>query len=63
MMKKTVLVTGSFVFLYGLFNSIKYVFDYDALAAYGKGYVWGNAVLMLLGFLLVFFALKRIAAR
>ncbi|HLU90552.1 MAG TPA: hypothetical protein VKZ51_12015 [Cyclobacteriaceae bacterium] len=62
-MKKAVLVIGSIFFLYGLFNSIKYALDYSELAAYGKGYVWGNAFLMVLGLLLVFFVFRRSAAR
>jgi len=58
-MKKAIPIIGSLVFLFGVFNIIKYIFDYNVLAAYGKGFVWGNAILMLLGFFMMFFILKK----
>lgn len=57
--RKINVAAGSVLFLVGAINVIKYVSDYDLLATYGKGFVWGNGILLLVGFLLIYMGLKK----
>jgi len=57
--RKIIVIAGSLIFLVGALNVIKYESDYDLLATYGKGFVWGNGVLVLVGFLMVYMGLKK----
>ena len=52
-------IGGSMVFLVGALNVIKYESDYYLLASYGKGFVWGNGILVVAGFLIVYKGLKK----
>ena len=58
-LRKVNVIAGSVLFLVGALNIFTYVSDYDLLATYGKGFVWGNGILMLVGFLMVSMGLKR----
>lgn len=62
-MKKAVTFLGALMFLFGCFNVINYLSEYNSLAAYGKGFVWGNGILMVIGFTMVYFGLKKRHAR
>lgn len=59
-MKIAVTIFGALIFLIGSYNVINYLSDYNSLAAYGKGFVWGNGILLVFGFTMVyFFSLKK----
>ena len=58
-MKKIGLITGIILTLMGLFQGARYLFYYNDLTAYGKGFVWGSVLLILVGVLLIFFGLKK----
>jgi multisubunit Na+/H+ antiporter MnhG subunit len=57
--RKINVAAGSVLFLVGAINVIKYVSDYDLLATYGKGFVWGNGILLLVGFLMIYMGFKK----
>jgi len=44
----------------GGFGAFKYALDYQDLSSYGKGFIWGNILLILMGGFLFFFAIKKI---
>jgi len=48
-MKKTALIFGTILTLIGFFQFIRYLTDYNILTSYGKGYVWGSAILLIFG--------------
>jgi len=58
-MKKVALIIGIVLSLIGLFQGGRYFFDYNILTQYGKGYVWGSVLLLLIGILLIYFGLKK----
>lgn len=58
-MKITIVIVGFLVLLVGCFNLGKYLSDYNALAPYGKGFVWGNVILIVAGLLSVLIGLKK----
>jgi len=58
-MKKWIIVIGVIITLLGLFQSVKFLLDYDTLTQYGKGYVWGSGLLLIIGTLLIIAGLKR----
>jgi len=45
--------------LIGFFQGFRYLFDYNILTQYGKGYVWGSIFLLIAGLVLIFFGLKK----
>lgn len=57
--RKINVAAGSVFFLVGAINVIKYASDYDLLATYGQGFVWGNGILLLVGFLMIYGGLKK----
>ncbi|MCO5251079.1 MAG: hypothetical protein M9949_06615 [Candidatus Kapabacteria bacterium] len=59
MMKKVILAIGIILFLIGLFQGGRYFFDYNVLSHYGKGYVWGSVIILLLGVALIIIGLKK----
>lgn len=58
-MKKVLLFVGVILVLLGVFQGGRYIFDYELLSSYGKGYVIGSGLLFLLGVLLIYFGLKK----
>jgi hypothetical protein len=58
-MKKVLLFVGVILVLLGVFQGGRYIFDYELLSSYGKGYVMGSGLLFLLGVLLIYFGLKK----
>ncbi|RCX05481.1 hypothetical protein [Schleiferia thermophila] len=57
-MKKILFITGIASSVFGFFQGYPYVFDYGILSNYGKGYVWGSALLFFTGLAMIYFALK-----
>lgn len=62
-MKKVAAISGVIVFLIGSFNVIKYLSSYNELAPYGRGYVWGNVILIIVGLALTYYGLKKRVGR
>lgn len=58
-MKKVLLFVGVILVLLGVFQGGRYIFDYELLSSYGKGYVIGSGLLFILGVLLIYFGLKK----
>jgi FtsH-binding integral membrane protein len=58
-MKKIAFIVGIVLSLAGFFQGYKYVFDYNSLTPFGKGYVWGSIILIVIGLVLIYFGLKR----
>jgi len=58
-MKKLLLIFGVVFVLLGIFQGGRYIFDYELLSSYGKGYVIGSGLLLLLGVLLIYFGIKK----
>ncbi|MFW5707428.1 MAG: hypothetical protein ACOCX0_03155 [Bacteroidota bacterium] len=58
-MKKWITITGVVVVLLGLYQGGRYLLDYNDLTSYGKGYVWGSALIVLSGILLIMFGVKK----
>ncbi len=58
-MKKLALVLGIFITIIGFFQCVVYFMDYNELTQYGKGYVWGSFLLLLMGILLIYIGLKK----
>ncbi|OQC38302.1 MAG: hypothetical protein BWX63_00402 [Bacteroidetes bacterium ADurb.Bin041] len=58
-MRKVALIIGIVLLLIGFFQGFRYLFDYNILTQYGKGYVWGSIFLLIAGLVLIFFGLKK----
>ena len=58
-MKTLFVIAGGLFLIIGFFNVLKYLSDYDVLAPYGKGFVLGNVLLLVAGFLSAFWGLKK----
>lgn len=57
-MKKAALTIGIILVVIGLFQGIRYFFEYNHLTLYGKGYVWGSFLLIVVGLVLTYLGLK-----
>ncbi|MFT6814617.1 MAG: hypothetical protein ACJAZ3_000508 [Sphingobacteriales bacterium] len=57
-MKKILLFLGILFCLISLFPFIKYLLDYSELSTYGKGFIWGKALILTIGISLVILSLK-----
>lgn len=53
MIKKLLLILGIIACVLAIFPLLKYVFDYQQLSEYGRGYIWGKVSLLLVGILLI----------
>ncbi len=58
-MKKIGLIIGVFLLILGLYQGGKYVVDYSFLSSYGKGFVWGSLLLIIVGSILVFLSIRK----
>jgi uncharacterized membrane protein len=58
-MKNFLRITGFLLVFISLVALIKYVFDYKILSEYGKGFLLGKAVLLIVGVLLIYFGFKK----
>ena len=58
-MKTMVILLGISLILIALSQGLKLLSDYSLLTDYGKGIVWGSALLFLSGSGLVFLGLRR----
>ena len=59
-MTNVVLFTVGILFvLLALLQGWRYVSDYEVLSSYGKGYIWGNVLLLVVGILLILAGIRR----
>lgn len=58
-MKKIALILGIMLTLLGVFQGFRYLFDYNTLTQYGKGYFWGSMFLLITGLVLISFGLIK----
>jgi hypothetical membrane protein len=58
-MKTILIIAGGILVFLSVIPIIQFVFDYNELSDYGKGYIWGNVLLFLLGSLLLFMGIKK----
>lgn len=49
------LIIGVLLILVGAGSLARYLLDYSVLSPYGKGYVWGNLLLVVIGLTLIYF--------
>lgn len=57
-MRKIIVVLGSIITLIGIYQTSKYLFDYNQLTQYGKGYILGSVFLTIIGIVFLIVALK-----
>ncbi len=50
---------GIVITLISLFSILPYIFDYSDLSKYGKGYITGKVLLLLVGIFLIIFGKKK----
>jgi len=53
------IAAGAVAILIALFQGGRYIFDYNVLSSYGKGYIWGNVILFFLGIFLIIAGIRR----
>ncbi len=58
-MKKVLFIIGLILSALGLYQTSQYILDYNKLTEYGKGYIWGSIILILIGVILIFFSRKK----
>jgi len=58
-MKYISILIGAIISIFSIINIGRYIFEYHSLADYGKGYIWGNFILLIIGLFLIFLGLKR----
>ncbi len=58
-MKNLILIISLFLLTIGLFNFIKYVCDFYELSPYGKGYLTGSVIFIVLGGKLTFWIIRK----
>jgi len=58
-MKKILIIAGGILVFLSVIPIIQFVFYYNELSDYGKGYIWGNVILFLLGSLFLFLGIKK----
>jgi len=58
-MKKIMLIVGCLLILLASYQGGRYIFDYNILSEYGKGFIWGNIIILLTGISLVYLGIKK----
>jgi FtsH-binding integral membrane protein len=58
-MKYLILIISFLFILMSISSLNKYGSDYKILSEYGKGYFWGNILLLTIGIILLFFGLRK----
>jgi len=57
-MRKVIIIFGAIITVIGIYQVSKYLFDYNMLTQYGKGYVWGSIFLIMIGVIFLIIGLK-----
>ena len=58
-MKKIILLIGIALILFAAYSLLPYILDYPRLSEYGKGYVAGNFIILVVGIAMVYRGIKR----
>ncbi len=58
-MKKVALIAGIILSFVGFFQVIGNLAKYNTLTQFGKGYVWGSMMLLVIGLSFVYLGLKK----
>jgi len=58
-MKKWIVAIGTLFLLLGILQFFKYFSNYNILTQYGKGYVWGSGILIIIGIILIIAGTKK----
>lgn len=58
-MKKILFIAGLFIVVLALTALASYIVDYQDLSAYGKGYIWGKVILLLIGIFFIYWGKKK----
>ncbi|NND06484.1 MAG: hypothetical protein HKN87_08890 [Saprospiraceae bacterium] len=58
-MRKMLLILGIMLCLIGTYSLVEYTFDYGELTDYGRGFIWGKALVILIGISLILFSLRK----
>lgn len=53
MIKKLLLIFGIIACVFALVPLLQYIFDYGRLSEYGRGFIWGKALLLIIGAVLI----------
>lgn len=61
-MKKTAFILGIIITLISLISMLPYLTDFSHLSKYGKGYITGKAIVLLVGIALIIFGKKKTSA-
>lgn len=60
---KTILVIGVITTLIGVYQCGNYMLDYSILSNYGRGYVWGSVLLIVIGAVCIALGLRKNKSR
>lgn len=55
-MRKILTLAGVVISIYSITTILGYVFEYQTMVNSETGYVWGNFILLLIGFVLILYA-------
>lgn len=58
-MKKVLIALGIILCLTGLFPVLQYMFDFNILSSYGKGFILGKALLIFIGLSCIIIGVKK----
>lgn len=51
---------GVFISIFGLFRFAQYAFRFEELSEYGRGFVAGNAIMVLIGAVLIYIGYSKL---
>jgi len=57
-MKYLSIIIGGLLSLSGISRLSIYIFDYNQLTQYGKGYIWGNVLMVVFGISLIYWGFR-----
>lgn len=57
-MKKFLLIIGIAFLIFGLYPFVKYISDFQILSSYGKGFVIGKVLILVLGCSLIYLSIR-----
>lgn len=58
-MKTFLIIIGTILSAIGFFQGYQYIMNYSLLSAYGKGFIWGNIILVVIGIGLILIAFRK----
>ncbi len=58
-MKIFLLILGIVLGVLGSIQTFKYITDYSVLTQYGKGFIWGSIILIIVGVALIYLSFRK----